>query len=192
MDDRDLVAPRPGVAHLKEETAGDLLRKRVEGAGQLRIGMFEPPVLGKAAKEVGGLGDAGPFVGFRLPAQVLDDVEPARLQLAEKLQKRAARDGFDWGDTQGPTSKVHEEIAELADASENTREEEAGDLLFAVVNLVRAYGISPENALKAANQKFERRYRSMEKFAEGKFAELSLDEQEALWQRAKAGESIDN
>jgi ATP diphosphatase len=116
---------------------------------------------------------------------------PALLR-AEKLQKRAARDGFDWDDTDGPTSKVHEEIAELADASENTREEEAGDLLFAVVNLVRAYGISPENALKAANQKFERRYRAMEKFAEGKFAELSLDEQEALWQRAKAGESIDN
>ena len=60
--------------------------------------------------------------------------------------------------------------------------------MFAAVNLVRAYGIAPEDALRAANAKFERRYRGMESLAEGRFAELSLDEQEALWQRVKKGE----
>lgn len=112
---------------------------------------------------------------------------PALLR-AEKLQKRAARDGFDWPDRQGPADKLAEEATELAEAPETERVEEAGDLLFAAVNLVRAYGIKPEDALRAANDKFERRYRAMEALAGGGFAELSLDEQEALWRRVKAGE----
>lgn len=112
---------------------------------------------------------------------------PALLR-SEKLQKRAARDGFDWPDRQGPADKLAEEVAELAEASEAERVEEAGDLLFAAVNLVRAYGIKPEDALRAANDKFERRYRAMEELAGGGFAGLSLDEQEALWRRVKAGE----
>lgn len=109
---------------------------------------------------------------------------PALLR-AEKLQKRAARDGFDWPDAQGPADKLAEEIAELAEASPDKQLEEAGDLLFAAVNLVRAYGIRAEEALRAANDKFERRYRTMERLAGGTFASLSLDEQEALWQRVK-------
>lgn len=113
------------------------------------------------------------------------------LMRAEKLQKRAARSGFDWPDTQGPAEKVAEEAKELADAAEHQRQEEAGDLLFAAVNLVRAYGISPEDALRAANLKFERRFRSMERAAggEAEFASLSLDEQEMLWNRIKADEA---
>lgn len=111
------------------------------------------------------------------------------LMRAEKLQKRAARDGFDWPDPQGPAAKLAEEVIELAQAAEASREEEAGDLLFAAVNLVRAYGISPESALRAANAKFERRYRAMEAAAAGGFAQLLLEEQEALWQQVKAGES---
>ena len=113
---------------------------------------------------------------------------PALLR-AEKLQKRAARDGFDWGDTEGPTAKVHEEIGELAEAPEENRLEEAGDLLFAAVNLVRAYGVPAEEALRAANDKFERRYRGMEEAASGTFATLDLDAQEALWQQVKAAET---
>ena len=112
---------------------------------------------------------------------------PALLR-AEKLQKRAARTGFDWPDTEGPAAKVREEMAELAEASEETRAEEAGDLLFAAVNLVRAHGIAPEDALRAANAKFERRFRGMEAMAGAGFAQLSLDDQEALWQTVKAGE----
>jgi ATP diphosphatase len=112
---------------------------------------------------------------------------PALLR-AEKLQKRAAREGFDWPDTAGPARKLAEEIQELAEASPDKRMEEAGDLLFAAVNLVRAYGIRAEEALRAANDKFERRYRAMERLAGGAFAGLSLDEQEALWQRVKQDE----
>lgn len=111
------------------------------------------------------------------------------LMRAEKLQKRAARMGFDWPDTAGPAAKVVEELQELAEAAdEAARVEEAGDLLFAAVNLLRAHRIAPEDALRAANAKFERRFRAMEALADGGFAGLSLEEQEALWQRVKASE----
>ena len=112
---------------------------------------------------------------------------PALLR-AEKLQKRAARQGFDWNDTDGPTAKLHEEIDELKAAGDETRMEEAGDLLFAAVNLVRAFGIAPEEALRAGNDKFERRYRAMEAIAGETFADLSLDEKEALWRSVKRSE----
>ena len=111
------------------------------------------------------------------------------LMRAEKLQKRAARQGFDWPDTEGPADKLLEEMAELAEADPAHQLEEAGDMLFAAVNLVRAYGIAPEDALRAANGKFERRSRAMEALADGKFASLSLDDQEALWQAVKRSES---
>ncbi|MBX9662664.1 nucleoside triphosphate pyrophosphohydrolase [Novosphingobium sp.] len=111
------------------------------------------------------------------------------LMRAEKLQKRAARVGFDWPDTAGPRAKVIEELDELADAgSEAERLDEAGDLLFAAVNLVRRYGIAPEDALRHGNAKFERRFRGMEALAGSAFPSLSLEEQEALWQQVKAAE----
>ena len=110
------------------------------------------------------------------------------LMRAHKLQKRAARDGFDWPDTEGPEAKIIEEIEELKAASPETLEEEAGDLLFATVNFVRAHGVDAESALRASNAKFERRYRAMEEKASGEFAALSLDEQEALWQAVKRDE----
>lgn len=117
---------------------------------------------------------------------------PALLR-AEKLQKRAARQGFDWPDHEGPTDKLHEEMGELAAAgTENERIEEAGDLLFAAVNLVRAYGVAAEDALRAANAKFERRYRGMEGLARYRnvdFAQLTLDQQEELWRDVKASEA---
>ena len=113
---------------------------------------------------------------------------PALLR-AEKLQKRAARDGFDWPDVEGPGAKLREEMAELAEAAAEDREEEAGDLLFAAVNLVRAHGIAPEQALRAANDKFERRYRAMENLASEPFGQLGLEAQERLWQRVKRSES---
>ena len=112
---------------------------------------------------------------------------PALLR-AQKLQKRAARDGFDWADTEGPEAKIIEEIEELKSAPAEMMEEEAGDLLFAAVNFVRAHGIDAESALRAANAKFERRYRAMECKASGGFANLTLDEQEALWQAVKRDE----
>jgi ATP diphosphatase len=114
---------------------------------------------------------------------------PALLR-AEKLQKRAARTGFDWPDASGPRAKIDEELAEVETAtSDAEREEEVGDLLFAVVNWARKLNIDPEAALRAANAKFERRFKAMEA-ADAKFSERSLDEQEALWQRAKVGERL--
>ena len=122
-------------------------------------------------------------------ASALDGVALAlpALMRAEKLQKRAARTGFDWPDPSGSEAKIAEEIEELKTAgSEQERLEEAGDLLFAAVNYVRAHGISAEEALRAANAKFERRFRAMEALAGPEaFAKLSLDAQEALWQEVK-------
>jgi ATP diphosphatase len=111
------------------------------------------------------------------------------LMRAEKLQKRAARQGFDWPDLNGPAAKLAEEVCELAEASPDKRLEEAGDLLFAAVNLVRAYGIGAEEALREANDKFERRFRSMEAIAGEPFADLQLEQQEALWQKVKREEA---
>ncbi|MEP0190981.1 MAG: nucleoside triphosphate pyrophosphohydrolase [Erythrobacter sp.] len=112
------------------------------------------------------------------------------LMRAQKLQKRAARTGFDWPDPSGAEAKIAEEIAEFKEAtSAEHKVEEAGDMLFAVVNFLRAHGIAAEDALRAANGKFERRFRGMETFAEGGFPNLSLDQQEALWQRVKSAEN---
>lgn len=110
---------------------------------------------------------------------------PALLR-AEKLQKRAARTGFDWPDTQGVRAKILEELEEVEYAhTREDREEEIGDLLFATVNLARHLKIDAEKALRLANAKFERRFRTMEQLAGLGFSELSLDEKEAHWQRAK-------
>ena len=118
---------------------------------------------------------------------------PALLR-AEKLQRRAARDGFDWPDRAGPAAKLSEEMIELAEAETDAeRLDEAGDLLFAAVNLVRAYKVAPEDALRAANAKFERRYRAMEVLAAARretFAALALDQQESLWQSVKTEEKL--
>lgn len=112
------------------------------------------------------------------------------LMRADKLQKRAARQGFDWPDPQGAAEKVIEELQELEEAtSDDERVAEAGDLLFAAVNVARKYGVAPEDALRAANAKFERRFRGMEALAAGSFASLSLDEQEALWSQVKRSEA---
>lgn len=118
----------------------------------------------------------------------LDDVALAlpALMRAEKLQKRAARTGFDWPDPSGSEAKIAEEIEELkAATTDETRIEEAGDLLFAAVNYARAHGVSAEEALRAANTKFERRFRAMEALAGSEFPKLSLEAQEDLWQRVK-------
>ncbi len=159
--------------------------------------IFGPHIFGNAADE----GQSREVRWERLKAEeraekgaggALDGVALAlpALMRAEKLQKRAARVGFDWPDIAGPAAKVAEEVEEMASApSPDALLEEAGDFLFAAANLVRAYGIAPEEALRAANAKFERRFRGMEALAEGRFADLSLDEQEELWQAVKRGEA---
>lgn len=114
---------------------------------------------------------------------------PALLR-AQKVQKRAARTGFDWPDIDGAREKVFEEIEEVNQAtSDPERVEEIGDLLFAVVNMSRFLDVDAEAALKAATAKFERRFRRMEQSAGEAFETLSLEEKEALWQAAKAAET---
>ncbi len=106
------------------------------------------------------------------------------LERSVKLQRRAARTGFDWPDTQGPRAKIAEELAELSAArTEAERTDELGDLLFAVVNLARHLNVDPEAALRQANNKFERRFRTIEQTPA--FETLALSAKEALWQRAK-------
>ena len=110
------------------------------------------------------------------------------LERAAKLQRRAARTGFDWPDVSGPRAKIDEELAELEAETEHQRKlEEMGDLLFAVVNLARHLNIEPEAALREANRKFESRFRAIE--VSPGFEKMSLDEMEALWAEAKLTQS---
>ena len=111
------------------------------------------------------------------------------LMRADKIQKRAARTGFDWPDAAGPRAKIAEELSEFdaaTDAAE--RLDEGGDLLFAVVNYLRHHDVDPEVALRGANAKFERRFGAMELAAGDAFAGLDLGDKEALWTAAKRAE----
>lgn len=129
--------------------------------------------------------------------RVLDGVAlglPA-LTRAVKLQKRAARVGFDWPSTDEVVAKITEEAAELVEARDTLTkaevEEEFGDLLFVMANLARHLDVDPEAALRAANAKFTRRFGRIEDWlAEtGKHpADSDLAEMDALWNRAKAEE----
>ena len=114
------------------------------------------------------------------------------LMRAEKLQKRAAKRGFDWPDTDGPVEKLREEIEEVSQAvrteDQNEIVAEVGDFLFSVVNLARKLGVEPEAALRQANSKFTRRFNAVEDQAGSNLEALSLDEMEALWQAAKRDE----
>jgi len=113
---------------------------------------------------------------------------PALLR-AQKLQARAARVGFDWPDAAGPRAKIAEELAEVAEADSDTaRHEEVGDLLFAVVNYARHLGVDAEDALRAANAKFARRFQAVEERCEGRIADWPLDALGAHWQAVKAAE----
>lgn len=130
------------------------------------------------------------------PTGALDGVARAlpALMRAEKIQKRAARVGFDWA-TIGPViDKIEEELGELRAELEAGKVEQAkvqdelGDVLFAVANLARHCKVDPEVALRATNDKFEKRFRYVERrLAEHgrKPAEASLEEMETLWQEAK-------
>jgi ATP diphosphatase len=110
------------------------------------------------------------------------------LERAAKLQRRAARVGFDWPDESGARAKIDEELAELDAESDHHRKlDELGDLLFAVVNLARHLNIEPEAALREASHKFEQRFRLIEQ--EPGFVDMSLDEKEALWVRAKKAQA---
>lgn len=108
------------------------------------------------------------------------------LKRAEKVQRRAARVGFDWPDAEGPRLKIDEELGEIEQAaSDAERAGEIGDLLFAVVNYARHLGVNPETALRGSTARFEARFRKVEELAEKPLKDMTLDELEALWQQAK-------
>jgi ATP diphosphatase len=143
----------------------------------------------KAAERAAKVADAAPAGALDGVARAL----PALLR-AEKIQKRAARVGFDWKETGPVIDKIEEELGELrveleAGTVDQARlTDELGDVLFAVANLARHCKIDPEGALRATNDKFERRFRHIERrLAEAgrKPDDASLEEMEALWQEAK-------
>ncbi|HXI86167.1 MAG TPA: nucleoside triphosphate pyrophosphohydrolase [Parvularculaceae bacterium] len=130
-------------------------------------------------------------------ASLLDDVPAALpgMTRAVKLQKRAARVGFDWPAAAPVLSKIKEEIDELLEASEggdtDAIEDEFGDLLFVLANLSRHLRVDPESALRRTNEKFARRFRYIERRLAESGRDInaaSLEEMEALWTQAKREE----
>ena len=115
------------------------------------------------------------------------------LTRAAKLQRRAARAGFDWPSIHGVSDKVEEELDEFcreieAGMDRDAIMDEAGDLLFATVNLLRHAGIDPESALRRGNEKFSRRFRKVEAMcaeADRAVAETDLDTLDAYWDKVK-------
>ena len=129
----------------------------------------------------------------------LDDVSRTlpSLMRAEKLQKRAAREGFDWPDVKGVIAKIYEELDEVQQElnaekqSQSRLEDEIGDLFFSCINLARYTDIDAEQSLRKANLKFERRFRELEKIAFNKGLQISkmdINELEGLWQEVKKQE----
>ena len=115
---------------------------------------------------------------------------------AEKLQKRAARVGFDWPEVSFVLDKIEEELGELRSAiagkeSKDRLADELGDILFGYANVARHLGVDPEDALRRCNDKFTRRFGFIERELRKsgrETADASLEEMEALWQAAKKDE----
>lgn len=114
------------------------------------------------------------------------------LLYAEKIQKLAKKSGFDWPSVDGALEKVIEELEEVKNADREHLEEECGDLLFAVVNVLRFYKVEPEIALREASVKFLRRFSGVEELVKktGKdMKEFSLDELDEFWNQVKKNEN---
>jgi len=151
------------------------------------FGIGDKPSSWERGKRETGHGTRGVLEG--LPATL------PPLLTAFRLQERAAGVGFDWPDATGPMAKVKEETAELERETGNgkreTLEEEIGDLLFAVVNLARKLGVAPSQALERANDKFQRRFTTIEALASQRgiaFGRAGLEELDRLWDEVKTRE----
>lgn len=111
------------------------------------------------------------------------------LSQADEIQRRAKRVGFDWQTIDPVVAKIHEELQELKEAeTDEERQSEAGDVLFAVVNLIRWLDVDPEMALRETNNRFRKRFAYLEESAtkQGKhLEEMSFEELDALWEEAK-------
>jgi len=163
------------IVHRHPHVFGDVDLKNVEGVLQNWERLKE------AERNANGKSDTGLLDGVALAL-------PALVQ-AEEYQKRAARVGFDWTEIQGVIDKVREELDEVFGATVGERRAaELGDLLFAVVNLARWYGVDAESALRESNARFRSRFAQIEASARAQgrsVSDLSQDEMEVLWQAAK-------
>ncbi len=146
-----------------------------------------PHIFGDAAESPGWESLKAAERSGRQDASALAGVAVAlpALKRAEKLQKRAARVGFDWPDVSGPRAKIDEELAELDAAAPDERAAELGDVLFSVVNYARHMDIDPEASLREASARFEARFRKLEELADRPLKDFDIDALEALWQQAK-------
>ena len=171
--------------HVFGERAGKMTTREVKGLWE-QIKAKEKAE--RAAAHPDTVEEAGALAGVPvgLPA----------LTRALKLQQKVSAVGFDWNNTRAVLAKVREEADEIVAAHEANKPqgeigEELGDLLFVVVNLARHFAVDPESALRAANAKFERRFKKVEAALaeQGKTpAQSSLSEMDALWDEAKKQE----
>ncbi len=167
-------------------TAADVNRQweRIKAAERAEAATVEA-----AAAAADEAGTAAP------PQSALDGISSAMPALAasQEMQERAAALGYDWPTIEGIVDKVREELDELLAAESHAdRREELGDLLMVTVNLARRHGIEAEAALRAANAKFRRRFRSVERQAAERgvaLRDLDFDQLDRLWDAAKAEES---
>lgn len=182
-----------GFAEVAEAIAEKMVDRHPHVFGDAKIATAEAQTISwearKAAERAAKAATSGPAGALDGVARAL----PALLR-AEKIQRRAARVGFDWKQLGPVIDKIEEELGELraeltADTVDQTRlADELGDVLFAVANLARHCKVDPEAALRATNDKFERRFRHIERrLAEAgrKPADATLEEMEVLWQEAK-------
>jgi ATP diphosphatase len=128
-------------------------------------------------------------------ASLLDDIPLVlpELKRAQKIQKRVAKQGFDWPDVSQVWEKLEEEVIEVKQAADSANQshlkEEIGDLLFVCVNLARHYRVDADMALREANQKFERRFRNVEELAGGVISDFDLAQLEEFWLLAKKNDN---
>jgi nucleoside triphosphate diphosphatase len=173
--DLDLIASR-AADKMIERHPHIFAERDAKTAGEVLVNWEEDKALKREAK---GRTSALDGISRALPAMLR----------AVKLQKRAARVGFDWKEARDVLSKIREEIDELeAESEAEPMSEELGDILFSVINLARKLDIEPERALRTTNRKFERRFREIERrihTAGRKVQECSLQELETLWTSVK-------
>jgi len=161
-----------------------------------RIKADERVLAAAVAAEEGTATASGAAGGAALPKSALDGISPSMPALAasQEMQERAAALGYDWPDVEGVLDKVPEELAELAHAADQRdRQEEFGDLLLVVVNVGRKLGIESEAALRAANDKFRRRFGRVERLAADRgtpLRDLDFEALDGLWAEAKAVERV--
>ena len=180
---------------LNEFTADDAARDLEAKMKRRHPNLFElgPMERWETLKRNEKLGDGSPAGA----AGVLEGLPPTLpdLLMAERLQERAAAVGFDWPDSTGPAAKVREELAEVeAELGGEARsperlDHEIGDLLFSVVNLARKVGVHPAPALSRANERFRRRFGTIERLAAERDIDIhaaGLSVLDGLWDEAKA------